>query len=113
MKIQQRNGYQHKDNSAPNFVDIFEYKYRNVNTGAAETEVLGVATNGHLYRRKSSTLSFNTYGVATSVSVYYDEVADTFKCVFKWSWISKHFRFNDFGSIKNSFRIIGLGQRYN
>jgi hypothetical protein len=78
---QQRNGYQHKDNSAPNFVDIFEYKYRNVNTGAAETEVLGVATNGHLYRRKSSTLSFNTYGVATSVSVYYDEVADTFKCV--------------------------------
>ena len=80
-QISNRNGLQHKDSSAPAFVDIFEYKYRNVDTGAAETEILGVATNGNLYRKLNSTLSFTATGAATSVSIYYDEVADTFKCV--------------------------------
>lgn len=79
-QITNANGFQHKDLGAPTFVDIFEYKYRNVDTGAAETQVLGVSTAGNLYRKLNSTLTFNTHGVATSVSVYYDEVADTFKC---------------------------------
>lgn len=79
-ETQNANGFQHKDLGAPTFVDIFEYKYRNVDTGAAETQVLGVSTAGNLYRKLNSTLTFNTHGVATSVSVYYDEVDDTFKC---------------------------------
>ncbi len=79
-EITNANGFQHKDSGAPTFVDIFEYKYRNVNTGASEIQTLGVATNGHLYRKLDATLSFTAHGAATSVSIYYDEVADTFKC---------------------------------
>lgn len=79
-QITQANGFQHKDSSAHTFVDIFEYKYRNVDTGAAETQILGVSTAGNLYRKINSTLSFTAHGAATSVSIYYDEVADTFKC---------------------------------
>lgn len=79
-QITQANGFQHKDSGAPTFVDIFEYKFRNVDTGAAETQILGVATNGNLYRKLNSTLSFASHGAATSVSIYYDEVADSFKC---------------------------------
>ena len=72
-------GFQHKDNSAPNFVDIFEYKYRDVNTGASQVQVLGVATDGHLYKRLETTFSFSTHGSATFVSVFYDEIDDTFR----------------------------------
>lgn len=80
-QITNAQGFQHKDSGAPNFVDIFEYKYRDVNTGAALTQVLGVATDGHLYRRKQHFLKFNTYTGYTSVSVFYDDVTDTFKLV--------------------------------
>lgn len=80
-QITNAQGFQHKDSGAPNFVDIFEYKYRDVNTGAALTQVLGVATDGHLYRRKQHFLKFNTYTGYTSVSVFYDDVVDTFKLV--------------------------------
>ena len=40
-----------------------------------------MATDGHLYRRKQHFLKFNTYTGYTSVSVFYDEAADTFKLV--------------------------------
>ena len=80
-EIQNANGFQHKDNGSPNFVDIFEYKFRDVNTGAAKNEILGVSTSGHLYRKKNSTLHFNSHGAATSVSIFYDEIDLTFKCV--------------------------------
>ena len=66
-QITQANGFQHKDSGAPTFVDIFEYKYRNVDTGAAETQILGVSTAGNLYRKLNSTLSFTAHGAATSV----------------------------------------------
>lgn len=80
-EIQNANGFQHKDSGAPSFVDIFEYKYRDVDTGKSQTQILGVATDGLLYRKLNATLSFNSHGAATSVSIYYDEVADAFKCV--------------------------------
>lgn len=76
-----RQGFQRKDSGAPNFVDIFEYKYRDVNTGAAATQILGVATDGHLYRQRTHSLKFNTHTGYTSVSVYFDDVANTFKIV--------------------------------
>ena len=76
-----RQGFQRKDDSAPALVDIFEYKFRDVNTGEAKTEILGVATNGKLYRKKNTYLKFNTFTGYTSVSVYYDEVALSFKIV--------------------------------
>lgn len=79
-ETQNANGFQRKDSGAPTFVDIFEYKYRDVDTGEAKTQVLGVATDGNLYRKLDATLSFTAHGAATSVSVYYDEVGDTFKC---------------------------------
>lgn len=78
-QITNAQGFQHKDNGAPTFVDIFEYKYRDPNTGAATTEILGVATDGYLYRKKQHRLHFVSHGAATSVSCYYDEIADTFK----------------------------------
>lgn len=78
-EITQANGFQHKDSGAPNFVDIFEYKYRDVDTGEAKIQTLGVSTAGNLYRKKAHYLKFSAHGAATSVSVYYDDVADTFK----------------------------------
>lgn len=80
-EIQNANGFQRKDSGSPNFVDIFEYKYRDVNTGESKAEVLGVSTTGYLYRRKLSVFKFDTHGAATSVSVIYDEVDLTFKMV--------------------------------
>lgn len=78
-EIVKANGFQRKDSGEPSFVDIFEYKYRDVNTGASATEVLGVATDGILYRKKNYFLRFSAHGAATSVSMYYDEVTDSFK----------------------------------
>jgi hypothetical protein len=74
-----RQGFQRKDSGAPNFVDIFEYKYRDPNAGASATQILGVATDGHLYRQRTHSLKFNTHTGYTSVSVYFDDVANTFK----------------------------------
>ena len=72
-------GFQRKDSGAPAFVDIFEYKFRDANTGEAKTQVLGVATDGYLYRKKNHFLRFSAHGAATSVSVFYDETVDSFK----------------------------------
>lgn len=80
-EIQNAQGFQHKDNGAPNFVDQFEYKYRDVNTGQALTQLLGVATDGNLYRRKNHWLKFVSHGAATSVSMIYDEEYDTYKMI--------------------------------
>ncbi len=79
--ISNRQGLQRKDNLAPNFVDIFEYKYRDVNTGAAKVELLGVARDGFLYKKKNHFLKFLTFPANSNVSIFYDELADTFKCV--------------------------------
>jgi hypothetical protein len=79
-ELTQSNGFQHKDQGAAvELVDIFEYKYRDVNTGEEKTQILGVGVDGNLYRKKNHTLTFITTGVATSYSVYYDEVALQFK----------------------------------
>lgn len=78
-QITNAQGFQHKDAGAPNFVDQFEYKYRDVNSGQALTQILGVATDGKLYKRRTHSLRFSAHGVATSVSMYFDEVANTFK----------------------------------
>jgi hypothetical protein len=75
-EIQNRQGFQHKDSGAPTFVDIFEYKYKDINTGESKTEVLGVATDGFLYREKNSVIFFS--GVSY-VSFYYDENDNDFK----------------------------------
>lgn len=80
-EIQKAQGFQHKDNGAPNFVDQFEYKYRDVNTGQALTQLLGVATDGNLYKRVNHWLKFVSHGVATSVSMIYDEDYDTYKMI--------------------------------
>lgn len=81
-ELTQANGYQHKDQGAAvELVDIFEYKYRDINTGEEKTQILGVGVDGLLYRKKSHTLTFITTGAATSYSVYYDEVALQFKLV--------------------------------
>jgi len=78
-EIQNANGFQHKDSGAPSFVKQFEYKFNDVNTGEAKVQILAVGLNGHLYRRKSHTLHFITHGVATSCSVFYNEVTDKFE----------------------------------
>lgn len=80
-QITNAQGFQHKDAGAPTFVDQFEYKYRDVNNGQALTQILGVATDGKLYKRRTHSLRFSAHGVATSVSMYFDEVANTFKMV--------------------------------
>lgn len=72
------NGFQHKDSGAPSFVQQFEYRFRDINTGEAKSEILAVGTDGNLYRKKNHTLTFLTTGAATSYSVYYDEVSDGF-----------------------------------
>ena len=72
------NGFQHKDSGAPSFIQQFEYRFRDINTGEAKSEMLAVGTNGNLYRKKNHTLKFITTGAATSYSVYYDEVSNGF-----------------------------------
>lgn len=71
------NGFQHRIEGS-DIVDIFEYKYRDVNTGQAKSEVLSVQKNGKLYKRVSHTLEFLTTGAATSYSFYYDAALDTY-----------------------------------
>lgn len=77
-EIQKANGFQHRMIDA-NIVDIFEYKFRDVNTGKAKSETLCVKTDGRLYKQVAHTLKFVTTGAATSYSFYYDEVDDTYK----------------------------------
>lgn len=78
-EYQNANGYQHKDSGAPAIADIFEYKFNDINTGESKVQNLGVGLDGHLYRMKKHFLHFITHGAATSYSVFYDEVGDTFK----------------------------------
>jgi len=77
-EIQNRQGFQYKDSGAGQFVDIFEYKYRNPNTGQAIVETLGVGIDGALYKKKNHWLGFTSTGAATSISVYYNDVTDLF-----------------------------------
>lgn len=77
-ELQKANGFQHKDSGAPSFVQQFEYRFRDINTGEAKSEILAVGTDGNLYRKKTHTLTFLTTGSATSYSVYYDEVSNGF-----------------------------------
>lgn len=69
------NGLQHRLLGS-GIVDIFEYKFRDVNTGQAQSEVLSVQTDGKLYKRVSHTLNFIAVGAAVSYSFFYDEVSD-------------------------------------
>lgn len=77
-EIQKANGFQHRMIDA-NIVDIFEYKFRDVNTGQSKSETLCVKTDGRLYKQVAHTLQFITTGAATSYSFYYDETADLYK----------------------------------
>ena len=79
-EIQNANGWQHKTEDTPvTFVDIFEYKYRDVNTGESKSQVLAVGVDGNLYRKVQHTLKWIATGAATSYSFFYDEVGDKFK----------------------------------
>jgi len=76
-EMQGAYGAQHV-NLDTNIVDIFEYKFRDVNTGQSKSEVLCVKTDGRLYKQVSHTLEFITTGAATSYSFYYDEISDSY-----------------------------------
>lgn len=78
-EYQNANGFQHKAENSVEFADIFEYKYKDLNTGESLTQVLAVGIDGHLYRQKKFYLHFVATGAATSYSFFYDEVSDSFK----------------------------------
>lgn len=79
-EIQNANGFQHKSEDTPvSFVDIFEYKFRDPNSGESISQVLAVGVDGNLYRKVAHYLKWSAVGAGTSYSFYYDEVADTFK----------------------------------
>lgn len=74
------NGFQHKaafSSLVP--VGVIEYKFTDLNSGEANTEILSVCTDGNLYRKKANYLKFSSLGTSVSYSFYYDEVADTYK----------------------------------
>lgn len=87
-EIQNANGFQHKDATVsgyttPTMVDIFEYKYRDVNDGSSRNEILGVATDGYLYRKKNHYLKWTNTATISSYSVNYNEVTDEFELSFE------------------------------
>lgn len=81
-EIQKANGFQRKALSS--FVNLgeIEYKYTDLNTGEAKTQILCVGNDGLLYKKLGDFLKFSNLGTATSYSFYYDEVADSFKFKF-------------------------------
>lgn len=81
-EIQKANGFQRKAlSSFINLGDI-EYKFTDLNTGEAKTELLCVGNDGLLYKKLNNYLKFSNLGTASSYSFYYDEVADSFKFKF-------------------------------
>lgn len=78
-EIQKANGFQHKSQATPvDFVDIFEYKFSDLETGQEKSELLAVGVDGNLYRKKDGVLKWLTHGSFTSYSFYYDENTDDF-----------------------------------
>ena len=91
-EIQKANGLQHKTQANPvEFVDIFEYKFTDLITGAEKTELLAVGVDGNLYRKKEAVLKWLTHGVFESYSIYYDEVTDDFCLTLNPAGPSVHF----------------------
>ncbi|HAB98240.1 MAG TPA: hypothetical protein DCE71_00240, partial [Parachlamydiales bacterium] len=81
-EIQNAQGFQHKDSGAPAFVDIFEYRYRDLNTGISKSQSLGVSTAGELWRKREHRL--NITPIANSnYSIFYDELLRAFKITVK------------------------------
>lgn len=75
----QRNGFQHKTEDIVGFeFGLAEYSYRDLNTGEAKTQILGVGSDGFLYKRLSKKLKMvRTSGSPVQFySVYYNEVID-------------------------------------
>lgn len=84
-KLQQAEGFQHKtENTLGAEAGIFEYKYRDVNTGLSRTETLGVSFDGNLRRRIANYLKL-TRSVGSSVyfySFFYDETVPSWRMQF-------------------------------
>ena len=78
--IQNANGWQHKTAAPPvPLIDIFEYKFKDVNTGKSKSQILAVGNDGRLYRKVSHYLKWVATGAAATYSFYYDEISDEFK----------------------------------
>jgi len=78
-ELQQFNGFQHKDDdSGASKRGLIEYKYKDINTGASLTQILGVGDDGQLRKKVAHYLKFTAIGAATGFSFYYDELSDNF-----------------------------------
>ena len=81
-EIQNRQGFQHKNLSIDEMQDIFEYKYKDVNTGQSKAQLLAVSKDGELYRERIVSLRFSNPS-SRKISVYYDDISNLFKIDFK------------------------------
>ncbi len=80
-EIQKANGFQHKDDaSSVPTQGMIEYKYRDVSTGEAKLDVLGVNDAGNLFKKRYHTLKFTPTvpGGFVPYSFYYNEKKDKF-----------------------------------
>jgi len=78
-ELQQANGWQHKDDdSGASKRGLIEYKFKDINTGASKTQILGVGDDGNLRKKVFHAIKFSAIGAGTGYSFYYDEVNLTF-----------------------------------
>lgn len=77
-EIQKANGFQHKNPSSFQNVGDIEYKYTDLDTGEAKSELLCIGNDGSLYKQVNHYLKFSSLGTATSYSFYYDDVLNSF-----------------------------------
>lgn len=84
-EIQQGNGFQHKDdNSGAAKMGLIEYKYKDINTGASKTQILGVDASGNLNKKVADYLKLAVSGGSVySYSFFYDEVNNNWKIQFE------------------------------
>jgi len=84
-EIQKGNGFQHKDdNSGAAKMGLIEYKYRDINTGASKTQILGVDATGSLNKKIADYLKLAVSGGSVySYSFFYEEVGNNWKIQFE------------------------------
>lgn len=84
-QLQNREGFQPKTGAGSAAeMGLIEYKFRDINTGASRTEVLGVAADGKLRKRSIRRLKLTrtTLSSVSYYSLFYDAAAVTHKIVF-------------------------------
>lgn len=79
-----RNGFQHKIPGPGCEAALMEYKFRDINTGEAKTEILGIGSDGNLNRLDKRIFRITkSGGVVDSYSLFYDDTGTpTWRIVF-------------------------------